>query len=164
MLAKEFYELKEKYKACMIGGIFFLVILSVFFALGLYMVSRQIIAESYVRTEAVVVDYVLTYERDSDSHSETPVYYDIVEYEFDGVTYTRSCDTAASSYDPPIGDIGKVITIFVNPKNPKDVVFRNSTHAILITACIVIPVVGYVAIVFVFRKAYRIKKTLKEYE
>lgn len=164
MLAKEYDELKEKYKACMICGLFFLFVLSVFFAVGLYMVSRQIIAESYVKTEAVIVDYVLTYEEDSDSHTSTPVYYDIVEYVFDGVTYTRGCDTAASSYNPPIGDIGKVITIFVNPKNPKDVVFRNSTHVILITACIVIPVIGYVVIAFVLRKAYCIKKILKQYE
>ena len=156
-------KLKDTYNQCLIGGIFFLLILSAFFAVGCYMLSLQLKADSYVATPATVVDCVMRMERENhgDYYTRIPVYYNIVEYEFDGKTYEVTCDTPASTYNPP-NEEGTVIRIFVNPKNPKDVVFRNSTHVILIVACYTVSVIGFIAIAFVFRKAIRTKKLINE--
>lgn len=158
MLAEEYERLKETYKACLIGGLCFLFGLSVFFGLGIFMLIEQIKAQSYVPTQAVVVDYAVWEDSDGDDS-----YSYVVEYEFDGETYRKTSDTSVS-LKHALNDRGKVITVYVNPDNPKDVVFRNSTHFILITACLGIPLIGYVIIAFVLRKAYRTKKILNEYK
>ena len=141
-----------------------MIILLAFFAVGCYMLSLQLKADSYVQVEAVVVDYVKRNEHTErfDHSSTIPTYYNIVEYEFGGEVYRAACDTPASTYDPP-NDNGEIINIFVNPNNPKDVVFRNSTHILLITVSYVVSVGGLCAVVFVFRKAHRNKQLLKEY-
>ena len=147
------------YKAWLIGGIVFIIIFSAFFGTGIFLLTRQIKAMRYTPIEAIAVDYKVIYDNDSSlSPSYTaPSYFYIVEYEIDGKTYTITCDTSASKYDPP-NDLGKVITIYVNPKNPRDVVFRNSTHIILTTVCLIVPVGGFVGTAFIFRKAHRIKQ------
>ncbi len=103
--------------------------------------------------ESVVVDHRIIYEKDPDNHfgthSKRPTYYDIVEYEI--------ADTP-SSVDTPPDDIGKIITIYVNREDPTDVVFKNSTHILLTTLCLIFPAGGFVGVGFMFRKAYQIKK------
>ena len=154
--------LKERRKACLIAGSFFLVILLVFFGVGWFLLARQIQASRYTAVESVVVNYRVVYENDPESiegHYVHPVYYDVVEYEVNGQKYQKTCDTSASTDTPP-NNIGKIITIYVNPNNPQDVVFRNSTHVILIVVCLGIPAIGFVIIGFVFRYAHKIKKML----
>lgn len=111
--------------------------------------------------ESVVVDHKIIYENDPyknfGPHSEILTYYDIVEYEIGDKKYRKTADTP-SSIDVPPDDIGKLITIYVNRDNPRDVVFRNSTHILLTTLCLIFPVGGFVGTAFIFRKAYKIKK------
>ena len=154
--------LKEKRKACLIAGWFFFFILLAFFCVGCFLLARQIQASRYVEMESVVVDYKLVYEHDKNpggSYSTVATYYDVVEYEMNGQKYQKTCDTTASKINPP-DNIGNIITIYVNPNNPKDVVFRNSTHILLTVVCLVIPALGFVAIGFVFRYAHKIKEML----
>ena len=136
MLAQEYQNLKDTYKACLIGGLAFLFGLSVFFGIGIYMLTQQIKAQSYVPTQAVVVDYAVWEDSDGDDS-----YSYVVEYEFDGVTYRKTSDTSVS-LKHALNDTGKIITVYVNPDNPKDVVFRNSTHILLIVVCLGIPLIG----------------------
>lgn len=154
--------LKEKRKACLIAGWFFLVILVIFFCVGCFLLARQIQASRYVEMDSVVVDYKLVYTQDrnpSGSYSTVATYFDVVEYEINGQKYQKTCDTTASRINPP-NNIGNVITIYVNPNNPKDVVFRNSTHILLTVVCLSIPTIGFVVIGFVFRYAHKIKEML----
>ena len=108
-----------------------------------------------------MVYYKIIYEHDDSSfgYFEEANYYEVVEYEIDGQTYRKTCDTRAHNNKP---EMGKVITIFVNQDNPKDVVFSNSTHIVLAVACTVVPVGGFVGVGFVLRKAYKTKKELEE--
>ena len=153
--------LKDKRKTCLIAGSFFLVILLVFFAAGCFLLVRQIQASQYLVIESVVVDYKIVYVDDNrlGGRFPEPNYFNIVEYEMDGKTYRKTCDTPASKNTPP-DTIGKIITIYVNPHNPEDVIFRNSTHIILTVACLVVPTIGFVVIGFVFRHAHKIKQML----
>ncbi len=152
---------QNDYKAWLLGGIFLSIIFLAFFGVGLYLLARQIQASWYVETESVVVDHKIIYERDSGgshgSHFTRTAYYAIVEYEFDGKKYKKTADTPSSTDVPP-DDMGKTITIYVNRNNPTDVVFRNSTHILLTTLCLTVPVGGFVGTAFMFRKAYKIKK------
>ncbi|MCI8342936.1 MAG: hypothetical protein HFE25_00550 [Clostridia bacterium] len=111
--------------------------------------------------ESVVVDHRIIYENDPDNHfgthSKRPTYYDIVEYEIAEKKYRKTADTP-SSVDTPSDDIGKIITIYVNREDPTDVVFKNSTHILLTTLCLIFPAGGFVGVGFMFRKAYQIKK------
>lgn len=106
--------------------------------------------------ESAVVDHRIIYERDSKNFKLT-AYYAIVEYEFDGKKYKKTADTP-SSIDVPPDDMGTTITIYVNHDHPTDVVFRNSTHILLTTLCLIFPVGGFAGTAFIFRKAYKIKK------
>lgn len=154
--------LKEKRKICLIAGSFFLVILLIFFGVGCFLLVRQIQASRYKAIKAVVVDYRIVYTNDSESIEGScteATYLDVVEYEINGQKYLKTCDTPASRKVPP-NDMGKIITIYVNPNNPDDVVFRNTTHVILTVGCLVVPALGFVAIGFVFRRAHKIKKML----
>lgn len=151
---------QDDFKAWLIGGIVFLIVFIAFFAVGIFLLVQQIKATQYTAIDAVAVDYRVVYESDYSSFSpnrQVPNYYYIVEYEIDGKTYKKTCDTPASKYNPP-DDLGKIITVYVNPNNPKDAVFSNSTHILLTTLCIVVPVCGFVGTYFIFRKAHKIKK------
>lgn len=152
---------QNDYKAWLLGGIFFSIIFLAFFGTGCYLLVRQIQASRYTAIESVVVDHRIIYERDSGgsigNHFTRTAYYAIVEYEFDGKKYKKTADTP-SSIDVPPGDMGTTITIYVNHDNPTDVVFRNSTHILLTTLCLIFPVGGFVGTAFMFRKAYKIKK------
>ncbi len=153
---------QNDYKAWLLGGIFLLVIFLAFFGIGCYLLVRQIQATRYMAVESVVVDHRIIYEIDPDnshfgSHFTRPTYFDIVEYEINGKKYRKTADTPASANTPP-DDIGKTITIYVNRDNPTDVVFRNSTHILLTTLCLIFPACGFVGTGFMFRKAYKIKK------
>ena len=132
-----------------------------FFGVGCYLLARQIQATRYMAVESVVVDHRIIYENDPDNHfgthSKRPTYYDIVEYEIAEKKYTKTADTP-SSVDTPLDDIGKIITIYVNREDPTDVVFKNSTHILLTTLCLIFPAGGFVGVGFMFRKAYQIKK------
>ena len=156
--------MKDINKGYLIGGIIAFVILAVFFSLGCYMLSLQLKANSYTKTRAVVIGYVLRYETDyNDDHkTNVPTYYNVVEYEFDGEKYQKTCDTPASTYSPP-NEQGNITYVFVNPKNPNEVVFRNSTHIIFIVISYIVSVVGFVCIVLIFHKARKDKRELKEY-
>ena len=164
MLAQDYLKLKEKCHNYLLGGLFFLFILLCFFVLANYMLAQQIKANSYMPTKAVVVDYVLRNEIKDIDHSSTtiPTYYDIVEYEVDGKTYRKGCDTPSSSYTPP-DNIGNVITVYVNRNNPNDVIFKNATHISLIIVLYVVCVSGFIIIAFLLYKAHTINKTLKQY-
>jgi hypothetical protein len=132
-----------------------------FFGVGCYLLARQIQATRYMAVESVVVDHRIIYENDPDNHfgthSKRPTYYDIVEYEIAEKKYRKTADTP-SSVDTPSDDIGKIITIYVNREDPTDVVFKNSTHILLTTLCLIFPAGGFVGVGFMFRKAYQIKK------
>lgn len=132
-----------------------------FFGVGCYLLARQIQATRYMAVESVVVDHRIIYEKDPDNHfgthSKRPTYYDIVEYEIAEKKYRKTADTP-SSVDTPLDDIGKIITIYVNREDPTDVVFKNSTHILLTTLCLIFPAGGFVGVGFMFRKAYQIKK------
>ena len=132
-----------------------------FFGVGCYLLARQIQATRYMAIESVVVDHRIIYENDPDNHfgthSKRPTYYDIVEYEIAEKKYRKTADTP-SSVDTPLDDIGKIITIYVNREDPTDVVFKNSTHILLTTLCLIFPAGGFVGVGFMFRKAYQIKK------
>lgn len=132
-----------------------------FFGVGCYLLARQIQATRYMAVESVVVDHRIIYENDPDNHfgthSKRPTYYDIVEYEIAEKKYRKTADTP-SSVDTPLDDIGKIITIYVNREDPTDVVFKNSTHILLTTLCLIFPAGGFVGVGFMFRKAYQIKK------
>ncbi len=147
---------QNDYKAWLFGGIFLSIIFLAFFGTGCYLLVRQIQASRYMAIESVVVDHRIIYERDSKNFKLT-AYYAIVEYEFDGKKYKKTADTP-SSVDVPPDDMGTTITIYVNPDNPTDVVFRNSMHISLTTLCLIFPVGGFVGTAFIFRKAYKIKK------
>lgn len=152
---------QSDYKVWLFGGIFLLIIFLAFFGTGCYMLARQIQATRFIAVESVVVDHKIIYENDPDKHlgphSKRPTYYDIVEYEIDGKKYRKTADAPSSANTPP-DDMGKTITIYVNRDNPTDVVFRNSTHILLITLCLIFSVGGFVGTGFMFRKAYKIKK------
>ncbi len=113
--------------------------------------------------ESVVVDHRIIYEKDPDNHfgthSKRPTYYDIVEYEIAEKKYRKTADTS-SSVDTPLDDIGKIITIYVNREDPTDVVFKNSTHILLTTLCLIFPAGGFVGVGFSVKRI-KLKKTIK---
>ena len=148
----------DDYKPWLIGAIVFLIIFVAFFGVGIYLLTNQIRAARYTAMESVAVDYKVIYAHSTGlSNSKEAEYFYIVEYEVDGKTYTKTCDTPASVNEPPT-DLGKIITIYVNPKDPKDAVFSNSTHILLTVLCLVVPIGGFVGSAFLFRKAHKIKK------
>ncbi len=156
-------ELKDRYKNYLIAGFFFLFIFLVFFAVGCYLLVRQVQASKYTAIDAVVVDYKIVYVKESSlgvhGESTEPNYFDVVEYKMNGQKYRKTCDTPASKNNEP-DNIGKIITIYVNQNNPDDVVFKNSTHIILTIACLVVPFCGFIGVSFAFIKAHKIKKML----
>ena len=145
---------KDDYKAWLIGGIVFSIIALAIFGVGCYLLARQIQASKFTAVDAVVVDHKMRREKYHNSYAN--YYYDVVEYEIEGTKYIITCDTMASRDYPP-DDIGKIITIYVNSTNPKDVVFSNSTHILLTVLCVAVPICGSVGIAFIFRKAHKIK-------
>ena len=148
----------DDYKPWLIGAIVFLIIFVAFFGAGIYLLINQIKAARYTAVDAVAVDYKIVYEHETGlSNSVEESYYYIVEYEIGGKTYTKTCDTPASINRPPT-DLGKIITVYVNPNDPTDAVFSNSTHILLTVLCLVVPVGGFVGSAFLLRKARRIKK------
>lgn len=114
--------------------------------------------------ESVVVDHRIIYEKDPDNHfgthSKRPTYYDIVEYEIAEKKYRKTADTP-SSVDTPSDDIGKIITIYVNREDPTDVVFKNSTHILLTTLCLIFPQGDSLASALCSVKRIKLKKTIK---
>ncbi len=145
----------DDYKPWLMGGITLLIIFLAFFGAGIYLLTLQIKASRYTPTDAVVVDYKVIYDYAPDAlYYETYLY--VVEYESGGNTYRKTCDTPANR-NTYLDDMGKVITIYVNPDNPQDAVFSNSTHVLLTVLCLIIPICGFVGTAFIFRKAHKIR-------
>lgn len=166
MLATEFYRLKDSYRNCVLGGVFFLLIILAFFAVGTYMLALQIKADSYLEIESVVVDYSVRSSSSTNPDGTTSsdhVYCHVVEYEIGGEVYRKTCDTPVTK-DEAINGNGTKITVYVNPKDHGDVVFRTSTHILLTTVTYVVAAIGLPACAYVLHKARKIKKVLKEYE
>ncbi len=152
---------QNDYKAWLLGGIFLLVIFWHFSAsaaiclqgkfkrLGIWQLSRWLlITELFTKTTPTIIsvlipsDLLITISSNTKSPKKK---------------YRKTADTP-SSVDTPSDDIGKIITIYVNREDPTDVVFKNSTHILLTTLCLIFPAGGFVGVGFMFRKAYQIKK------
>lgn len=89
---------------------------------GAYMyVQNDMAYESYVKTDAVIVDYD-TQTRYKDGVIKE-YYYAIMKYNADGQTYTV---TSSRSTDPV--KIGTVVEIFYNPDDPEDIVVPESNN------------------------------------
>ena len=111
--------------------------------------------------EPVVVDHKIIYEKTPTTAISAVILRDLL-FRYSRIRnqrkkYRKTADTPVSTNTPP-DDIGKIITIYVNRDNPTDVVFRNSTHILLTTLCLIFSAGGFVGTGFMFRKAYKIKK------
>lgn len=108
-----------------------MALLAVIFAVigGAILLVTQKKTDGYVKTNAVVVDYVEKREYDRDDLEYKYMYSEIVEYTVDGVKYTAQ-NSAYTNVPKPIG---RRIEIVYDPQNPSKCVFikNNNLFAIV---------------------------------
>ena len=90
------------------------------FATAVWMLCELLKADSYIRTDGVIIDKELheTWDSDGDYHE---VYYNLIEYEVDSKKYQRLTETHNSIWGHD--KIGDTYTVYYNPDDPSDVLF-----------------------------------------
>ncbi|MDE6474862.1 MAG: DUF3592 domain-containing protein [Clostridia bacterium] len=117
------------------GGIVFLIYSGV---------RKEFRYNNWVKTEAVVVSQKVSEEYDKENNKTEHFYHAVFKYEFDGIEYSVADKTGSSS---PIYKVGDTITIYVNPKNPKDFESQATTQFFFIFGSLML-IISFCALCF----------------
>ena len=122
-----------------------------------FILYKELLADSYIRTEAVVVDHY--YMRDDDYG----YYYDVVEFTVGEETYTKvALNNGGHTYEP--ANIGESVIVYYNPDNPDDVLYKSSTHVLLIVVTYLVFAGCSVGAIIIFYKLSKIIKREREFK
>ncbi len=142
-----------------IGGIVAIFVSLLCGVTASFMLYKELLTYSYVQTEAVVVDHYFTYNS-SDDYGH---YYDVVEFTVGDKTYTDIAYNNGSYIDEP-ANYGETITVYYNPDNPDEVLYKSSTHVIMITVCYIVFAGCAVGAAIIFYKLSKIVKKEREFK
>lgn len=124
-----------------------------------FILYKELLANSYVRTEAIVVDHYYMRSADDDYGH----YYDVVEFTVGEQTYTKvALNNGGHTYEP--ANIGESVTVYYNPDNPDDVLYKSPTHVLLIVVAYLVSAGSAVGATIIFYKLSKILKREREYK
>lgn len=121
-----------------------------------FMLYKDLSVNSYVQTEAIVVDHEYI------TSSDEGMFYDVIQFTVDGKTYTKVALNNRAYYREPL-NIGETIVVYYNPDNPDDVIFKSSSHVVMIVVCYLVAAGCAVGSAFLFIKLCKILKKEREY-
>ena len=134
-----------------IGGIVTIFVCLLCFATATFMLCEELLTNSYVETEAEVIGH--HYISDDDYGR----YYDVVQFTVGDKTYTKvALNNGSYEYEP--NNIGDIIVLYYNPKNPNKVLYKSSTHVFMIVVTYIVSVGCAIGTFFIFRN---FRKALK---
>ncbi|MDE6471596.1 MAG: DUF3592 domain-containing protein [Clostridia bacterium] len=107
-------------------------------------VRKEFRHNNWVKTEAVVVNQEVQEKYDKENNKTERFYHAVFKYEFDGKEYIVADKTGGNS---PIYRVGETTTIYVNPKNPKELESQTTTQFFFIFGSLML-VISFCALCF----------------
>ena len=140
---------KEKFRKAIRNAIAAWIIFGLLFCGGIVFliysgVRKEFRYNNWVKTEAVVVSQEVQEEYDEENNKTERFYHAVFKYEFDGIEYSVADKTGGSS---PIYKVGDIVTIYVNPKNPKDFESQATTQFFFIFGSLML-IISFCALCF----------------
>ena len=138
-----------------VGIVAILFAFALCFSTAVWMLTEMLKADTYIKVDGVIIDKELHETWDSDgNYNET--YYNLIEYEVDGKKYQRLTETHNSIWGHD--KIGDPYTLYYNPDNPKDVVFKTPDRYLLTTVMFAFSAAFFAGEIVVICKFIKFKK------
>ena len=138
-----------------VGIVALLFAFAVCFSTAVWMLTELLKADSYIKVEGVIIDKELheTWDSDGDYHE---VYYNLIEYEVGDDKYQCLTETHNSIWGHD--KIGDAYTVYYNPDNPNDVLFKTPDRYLLTTVMFVVSTAFVAGEIVVICKFIKFKK------
>ena len=107
-----------------IGGIIFILAGLFFIGIGIYVAFFH--TGGYEKTTAEITGFEYVHHPGKQNRLKSVP---VVKYTVDGVTYEGTTDNSSSTYT-----LGKTITIFYNPENPREIKGNSKTLGLFVSA------------------------------
>ncbi len=134
-----------------IGGIMLLALGAMVLISGIInQIEREEKLTYYKKTRACIIDYTVDYEWDSDTESYDEYYYPIYQFDYNNNEFIVESSSSSST----VPQIGRIIDILVNPRNPNEYMLANdNSHLTSYIIGAVMATIGItLIIVFIFKK------------
>ena len=144
---------KQDFSPYIIGIIALFLGFALCFATATWMLSQLLKANSYVKTDAVIIDLEPYETWDAERETYVTTYYNLIEYEVNGEKYRKLTETQNSIFGRD--KIGDHYYVYYNPNDPSDVLFKTADRILMTTVCYLVSggiAVGEIAVIIKFIK------------
>jgi len=147
---------KQDYSPYIIGGIAVLLGFAICFSTATWMLTEILRANSYIKTDAIIIDLEPHETWDPDRESYITVYYNLIEYEVNGEKYRKLTETQNSLFEHD--KIGDPYVVYYNPNDPTDVLYKTPDRILMTTVLYIVAAAFTVGAVVIFYKYAKLKK------
>ena len=105
------------------------------FATAVWMLTQQLKANSYIKTDGIIIDREPHESWDSERDEYVTVYYNLIEYEVNGEKYQKLTETQNNIFGSD--KVGDSYTVYYNPDDPTDVLFKTPDRVLMTTVCFI---------------------------
>ncbi|MDE7306803.1 MAG: hypothetical protein K2N33_05375 [Clostridia bacterium] len=146
----------QDYTPYIIGGIALLLAFAICFSTAVWMLTKLLPPNSYIKTQAVIVDREPHEIWDYENNAYREVYYNLIEYEANGIKYQKLTETHKHLFTQD--KVGETLSVYYNHDDPTEVLFKTPDKILITAACFVISFVTAVGAGGVFYKYIKKKK------
>lgn len=123
------------------------------FSTAIWMLTQQLKANSYIKTDGIIINREPHETWDAERNEYVTVYYNLIEYEVNGKKYQKLTETQNTIFGSD--SIGDKYVVYYNPKDPTDVLFKTPDRVLMTTVCFLVSgaiAAGGIAVIYKYVK------------